>query len=117
MDNSPSSKSSDVAGIKASFRDDSFDSPDRSVGSPARRAVDRLSTSAHEKVDRLSGRASKLAAQIDAQTQRLAQAPARAWSYSKGSVQTHPVQAVAASVAVGFLLGWLAGGRLRRRDD
>jgi ElaB/YqjD/DUF883 family membrane-anchored ribosome-binding protein len=134
MDKTPTSQASDVAGIKASFALDS--SPPGLSGNTgtnlgeghvaldpmgsesARRAVNRASMTAHEAVDRLAGRASRLAAKVDEKTQRLVQAPRQAWAYSKETVQAHPVQAVAASVAAGFVLGWLvSGGLSRHRSD
>lgn len=134
MDKSPTPQAADVAGIKATFALDSGHPGfggntgtnlgegqvelERRSTEPARRAVDRASVTAHATVDRLAGRAGRLAAQIDEKTQRLVQAPRQAWASSKQSVQEHPVQAVAVSVAAGFVLGWLVSGRLtRRRSD
>ena len=134
MDNPVNPPASDVAGIKASFslnagRSESEGNTGTRLGEgvvslerrgveSARRAVDRVAATAHETVDRLGGRASRLAAKVDEKTQRLVQAPRQAWASSKQSVQEHPVQAVAVSVAAGFVLGWLVSGRLtRHRSD
>ena len=132
MDNPVNPPASDVAGIKASFSLDAGRSAsegstglgegvvslERRGVEAARRAVDRVSATAHETVDRLGGRASRLAAKVDEKTQRLVQAPQQAWTYSKDAVSSHPVPAVAASVAAGFVLGWLVRGRLNRhRSD
>ena len=134
MDKTPTSQASDVAGIKASFALDSGHpglggntgtnlgaghvALDAVGSESARRAVDRVSMSAHQTVDRLADRASRLAAKVDEKTQRLVQAPRQAWAYSKETVQAHPVQALAVSAAAGFVLGWLVSGRLtRHRSD
>ena len=129
MDNSPTLQKSDVAAIKTSLPLDSAGAAlagntgtnlgagrmGVSSGEHARHVVDRASASAHETVDRLANRASRLAAQLDEKTQRLTQAPVRAWEYSKNSVQAYPVQAVALSLATGLLLGWLAASRSAHR--
>ena len=134
MDNPVNPPASDVAGIKASFslnagRSESEGNTGTRLGEgvvslerrgveSARRAVDRVAATAHETVDRLGGRASRLAAKVDEKTQRLVQAPQQAWAYSKDTVSSHPVPAVAASVAAGFVLGWMFRGRLtRHRSD
>lgn len=133
MDNPANPQASDVAGIKTSFSMDTGAS--RSEGSTgtllgegvvslerkgvesARRAVDKVAASAHETVDRLGSRASRLAAQVDEKTQRLVQAPEQVWAYAKDTVSNHPVQAVTASVAAGFVLGWLVRSRLTRHHS
>jgi ElaB/YqjD/DUF883 family membrane-anchored ribosome-binding protein len=134
MDNPVNPPASDVAGIKASFslnagRAESEGNTGTRLGEgvvslerrgveSARRAVDRVAATAHEAVDRLGGRASRLAAKVDEKTQRLVQAPQQARAYSKETVSSRPAQAVAASVAAGFVLGWLVRGRLNRhRSD
>ena len=134
MDKTPTNQAADVAGIKATFALDSGHPGmsgntgtnlgeghvelDHAGSESARRAVDRASMTAHHAVDKLAGRASRLATQIDEKTQRLVQAPRQAWAYSKETVSSHPVQAVAVSVAAGFVLGWLVSGRLtRHRSD
>ena len=134
MDNPFNPPASDVAGIKSSFSlnaghsefegntgtrlGEGVVSLERRGAGSARRAVDRVAATAHETVDRLGGRASRLAAKVDEKTQRLVQAPQQAWAFSKDAVSSHPVQAVAASVAAGFVLGWLVRGRLNRhRSD
>ena len=133
MDQTPTTPASDVAGIKSTFALDSGPSGlagntgtnlgqghvelDHTGSESARRAVDRASTTAHEAVDRLAGRATRLAAQIDEKTQLLVDAPRHAWVYAKESVSSHPAQTVAASMAAGFLLGWLVSGRLSRHSS
>ena len=134
MDKPVNPPASDVAGIKASFslnagRSESEGNTGTRLGEgvvslerrgveSARRAVDRVAATAHEAVDRLGGRASRLAAKVDEKTQRLVQAPQQARAYSKETVSSRPAQAVAASVAAGFVLGWLVKGRLtRHRSD
>ena len=134
MDKPVPPQASGVAGVNASFSlDAGRTEPGGSTGTllgegvvslerrgvqSARRAVDRVAATAHERVDRLGGRASRLAAKVDEKTQRLVQAPQQAWTYSKDTVSSHPVQAVAASVAAGFVLGWLVRSRLtRHRSD
>ena len=134
MDNPFNPPASDVAGIKASFsldagRSESEGSTGTLLGEgvvslerrgieAAQRAVDRVAATAHETVDRLGGRASRLAAKVDEKTQRVLQAPQQAWAYSKETVSTHPVETMTVSVAAGFVLGWMVRGRLtRHRSD
>lgn len=82
----------------------------------ARHAVERASATAHQTVDRLANRASRLAGSLDEKTRKLTDAPLRAWETSRTQVQDHPMQAIAASLVIGFLLGRLTGSRSRYDD-
>ncbi len=86
------------------------------TGEPVRHAVERASATAHETVDRLAGGASRLADRLDEKTRKLTDAPMRAWETSRTQVQDHPMQAIAASLVIGFLLGRLTGSRGRYDD-
>ena len=81
-----------------------------------RHAVDRASASAHETVDRVASTASRFAERIDERTRRMTDAPLRLWHNSRTSVQDHPMQAIAASLVIGFLIGRLTGSRSRFYD-
>ncbi len=85
-------------------------------GEQARHAVERASTTAHETVDRLASGASRWADRLDEKTRKLTDAPMRAWETSRTQVQDHPMQAIAASLVIGFLLGRLTGSRSRYDD-
>lgn len=74
-------------------------------GEQAHHAVERASATAHQTVDRL-----------DEKTRKLTDAPMRAWETSRTQVQDHPMQAIAASLVIGFLLGRLTGSRGRYDD-
>lgn len=82
----------------------------------ARHAVERASATAHQTVDRLANRASRLASSLDEKARKLTDAPLRAWETSRTQVQDHPMQAIAASLVIGFLLGRLTGSRSRYDD-
>ena len=77
------------------------------VADPARNTVDRVATAAHETVDKLASNASHVAERFSDQAQWVSQAPNRALEGSKTWVQDKPFEAVAAAVALGFLLGRL----------
>ncbi len=82
----------------------------------ARHAVERASATAHQTVDRLANGASRWADRLDERTRKLTDAPMRAWETSRTQVQDHPMQAIAASLVIGFLLGRLTGSRGRYDD-
>lgn len=82
----------------------------------ARHAVERASAAAHQTVDRVANSASRLAGSLDEKTRKLTDAPMRAWETSRTQVQDHPMQAIAASLVIGFLLGRLTGSRSRYDD-
>lgn len=86
------------------------------TGDQAKQAVERASTTAHETVDRLASKASRFAGQLDEKNRKLTDAPMRAWETSRTQVQDHPMQAIAASLVIGFLLGRLTGSRSRYDD-
>ena len=74
---------------------------------PARSAVDRLSSTAHQTVDKLASTANSTVDLIADQTRRFTDAPAHALDTSKSWVQSRPLQAVGAALAIGFVLGRL----------
>ena len=77
------------------------------VVEPARSAVDRLSSTAHQTVDKLASTANSTVDLIADKTRRFAEAPAQALDTSKSWVQDRPLEAVAAALALGFMLGRL----------
>ena len=79
------------------------------VADPAREAVDRLSAAAHGTIDKMAESASHTADRFSDQTRRVTEAPGRALACSKSWVQDKPVEAVAAALALGFILGRLTG--------
>ena len=79
--------------------------------------MERASASAHEAVDRIAGRAERFADRLDERSRRLTDAPLRALDYATHQVQTHPVQAVAISLAVGYVAGLLSGWRGASQRD
>ena len=79
------------------------------VSDPARGAVDRLSTAAHGTVDKIASSATETAERFSEQTRRVTQAPSQALAYSKSWVQDKPLEAVAAALAIGFILGRMTG--------
>lgn len=85
-------------------------------GEQAQHAVERASATAHQTVDRLASGASRWADRLDEKTRKLTDAPMRAWETSRTQVQDHPMQAIAASLVIGFLLGRLTGSRGRYDD-
>ena len=79
------------------------------VSEPAREAVDRFSTAAHGTVDKIASTAIHTADRFSDQTRRVTEAPSRALAYSKSWVQDKPMEAVAAALAFGFIMGRLTG--------
>ena len=79
------------------------------VSEPVRAAVDRLSTSAHSTVDKIASSATDTADRFLDQTRRVTEAPSQALTYSKSWVQDNPLEAVAAALALGFILGRMTG--------
>lgn len=77
------------------------------LADPARSTVDRMSSAAHQTVDTLAGNASHVAERFSDQTRRVTQAPAQAMEYSRSWVQERPLEAVAAALAIGFIMGRL----------
>ena len=74
---------------------------------PARHAIDSMSTTAHETVDKLAISAGLTAGRFADQTRTLTQAPAKAIEASKSWVQEKPLEAVGAALALGFIVGRL----------
>lgn len=77
------------------------------LADPARSTVDRMSSAAHQTVDKLAGNASHVAGRFSDQTRRVTEAPSHALEYSRSWVQERPLEAVAAALAIGFLVGRL----------
>ena len=77
------------------------------VADPARNTVDRVATAAHEPVDKLANNASHVAERFSDQAHWVSEAPNRALEGSKTWVQDRPLEAVAAALALGFILGRL----------
>lgn len=77
------------------------------VADPARNTVDRVTTAAHETVDKLASNASHVAERFSDQAHWVSEAPNRALEGSKTWVQDRPLEAVAAALALGFILGRL----------
>ncbi|RYX97873.1 MAG: hypothetical protein EOO28_02905 [Comamonadaceae bacterium] len=77
------------------------------VADPAKDVIEKASTAAHGGVDRLASGVTQAADRLSAKTQRIAEAPQRAIDYSKSRVQDKPLQAVAAALALGFIIGRL----------
>lgn len=71
------------------------------------RGVDRVSSAAHETVDKLASEATHMADRISDQTRRMTEAPTRALECSKSWVQDKPLEAVGIALAVGFVIGRL----------
>lgn len=99
------------AASSTSSADSGMHSAAQSAENTAHQTVDRVSATAHETVDRLANSATRLADRLDERTRRLTDAPLRAWDYSRSSVQEHPMQAVAAALLVGYVMGRLSGSR------
>ena len=79
------------------------------VVEPTRSAVDRLSSTAHQTVDKLASSANSTVDLIADQTRRFTDAPTQALETSKSWVQSRPLEAVGAALALGFVLGRLTG--------
>ena len=77
------------------------------VAEPAKDAVSRLTGAAHDTVDRLASGASSAADMFSEQTRRLNEASSKAVDFSKSWVQDKPLEAVAAALAIGYILGRL----------
>ena len=77
------------------------------VADPARGVVDRLSSTAHQTVDKLASTANTTVDLIVDKTRRFTDVPAHALDTSKSWVQSRPLEAVAAALAIGFVLGRL----------
>lgn len=77
------------------------------VADPARSAVDRLSSTAHQAVDKIASTANTTVGRIADETRRFTDIPAHALDTSKSWVQSHPLEAVAAALAFGFVFGRL----------
>ena len=79
------------------------------LADPARSTVESLSTTAHQTVDSLAGTAGHMADRFTDETRKIYEAPGKAMSYSKTSIQDRPFEAVGIALALGFVLGRLTG--------
>ena len=77
------------------------------LADPARSTVESLSTTAHQTVDSLAGTAGHMADRFTDETRKIYEAPGKAMSYSKTSIQDMPFEAVGIALALGFILGRL----------
>lgn len=77
------------------------------VVDPVRSTVDSLSASAHQTVDSLASGASHAADRFADETRKIYEAPSKALTYSKTSIQDRPLEAVGIALAIGFVLGRL----------
>ncbi|MEI7785843.1 MAG: hypothetical protein WCK08_15745 [Betaproteobacteria bacterium] len=81
----------------------------------ARDTLGRARSVAHDAVDRLTSGAGRLVDRMDGQGQNLTDLPRRALSYSRHTVQEHPVQTVLVSMLAGYALARLLGMRSWRQ--
>ncbi|MEO6321510.1 MAG: hypothetical protein ABIR56_12625 [Polaromonas sp.] len=77
------------------------------VADPARNTVERVATAAHETVDKLASNAAHVADRFTDQAHWVSEAPGRVLEGSRSWVQEKPLEAVAAALALGFILGRL----------
>ncbi len=77
----------------------------------ARPAVERLASGAHQTVDRIASAAAATAARLGNQTEQLNAARARARQVCSTYVQEKPLAALGIAVVAGFLLGRLLSSR------
>ena len=83
------------------------------VAEPAHSAVDRVSSGAHGTIDKLTDSASRAATSLSVQARKLTAAPNRALENSRGYVKDRPLQAIAAALVLGLLVGRLSAPRNR----
>lgn len=129
MDNSSfSSHDRSSSGIAASGGRDAsaasatYSSPSGSIGSKgssfdAREKVEQVQQAAHSTVDRLASTARNWADKVDERTRGMSELPTRAWDYSRSTVQEHPLQTIALSVLLGYVIGRFSGARNGHRFD
>ena len=77
------------------------------LADPARNTVNSLSATAHQTVDSLADGAGHVAERFAQETRKISEAPGKALSYSKTSIQVRPLEAVGIALAIGFVLGRL----------
>ncbi|MFT3720872.1 hypothetical protein [Pseudorhodoferax sp.] len=81
------------------------------VSAPAHGAVHRASASAHQAVDRLAGGVAAAAGQVDRRLGRVRDTPEQLLACARGYVAARPLKAVAAALALGWLVGRLGARR------
>ena len=74
---------------------------------PALNTVGRVTTAAHDTVDRLASSATHVAERVTEQAGRVTEASGRAVESSKSWIQDKPLEAVGMALALGFILGRL----------
>lgn len=79
------------------------------VSEPAIKTIERLSTAAHDTVNKIASSATHTAERFSDKTKRVTEAPSQALESSKSWVQDKPLEAVAAALAIGFILGRMTG--------
>ena len=117
MDNSSHSSSQRAASGNSNPGSSSLGGATYSAGSgglsqgESRETLERVKDSAHSTVDRLASKAMGWAEKVDEGARRVSDIPVRAWDYSRHTVQQHPLQTIAMSLLVGYLVGRLSGSR------
>ncbi len=80
----------------------------RRIAGEAQDAAMRAGSYAQSRAQEMAGRASEYARDMDEQVERLTGRPMEAWSReARNYVRSHPMQAVAITIGLGFLLGKL----------
>jgi ElaB/YqjD/DUF883 family membrane-anchored ribosome-binding protein len=86
---------------------------DKAAGA-AQPVVDRLATSAHEGVDKMSGALTDASARLEEKTKALTEAYQHFAETGRGYVRTSPATSVMVAMAAGFVLAKLLSGRSDR---
>ena len=81
------------------------------VAKPVHQAVSRASASAHQTVDRMAGGVAGVAQRFDERLERVRTTPNHAMECARDYVAARPLKAVAAALALGWLLGRLGAYR------
>jgi ElaB/YqjD/DUF883 family membrane-anchored ribosome-binding protein len=80
----------------------------RRLASEAQDAATRAGSYAQARAQEMADRAGEYARDVDARVERLTGQPMEAWGRDAGRyVRSHPLQAIAITIGVGFLLGKL----------
>lgn len=81
------------------------------VAQPVHQAVSRASASAHQTVDRMAGGVAEAAQRFDERLDRVRATPNHALACARDYVAARPLKAVAAALALGWLLGRIGAQR------
>jgi ElaB/YqjD/DUF883 family membrane-anchored ribosome-binding protein len=81
------------------------------VAQPVHHAVNRVSAGAHQTVDRMASGVAGAAQRLDERIDRVRAAPNELLDGARGYVAARPLKAVAAALAIGWLLGRTSGHR------